>query len=468
MEATLSFLGAAQNVTGSRYLLEANGSRILIDCGLYQERNLRSRNWDPFPVPAKSIDAVLVTHAHLDHCGLLPKLVREGFGGKIHCTAATSEISRIVLMDSAHLQEEDAAYKAKRHRREGRAGKYGDVPLYTSEDAGRVMPLFSRVRYEKPIELAKGIEATFHNVGHILGASSIKITINGDGQARSVLFSGDVGRWGRPILRDPTLVKQADYVVIESTYGDREHEGATDVKEALAEVINSTHAAGGNLVIPSFALERSQDVLYQLNELLLEDRVPNLMVFMDSPMAINVTEVFERHPELYDEEMAEHVNNHNSPFEFPGLKMTRTTNESKAINHIKGTVVIVAGSGMCTGGRVKHHLANNITRPESTILFVGYQAVGTLGRIIEDGAEEVRIFGRTWPVEARIARIHGFSAHAGRSELMRWLDGPASRPRQVFVTHGEPKRAAAFAEHIRKHKGWDATVPSYKDKVKLD
>jgi len=468
MKATLSFLGAAQNVTGSRYLLEANGSRILIDCGLYQERNLRSRNWDPFPVPAKSIDAVLVTHAHLDHCGLLPKLVREGFHGKIHCTAATSEISQIVLMDSAHIQEEDAAYKAKRHRREGRAGKYGDVPLYTAEDAGRVLPLFSRVRYEKPIELAKGIEATFHNIGHILGASSIKITINGDGPARSLLFSGDVGRWGRPILRDPTLVKEADYVVIESTYGNRDHEAATDVKEALAEVINSTHAAGGNLVIPSFALERSQDVLYQLNELLLEDRVPNLMVFMDSPMAINVTEVFERHPELYDEEMTEHINNHHSPFEFPGLKMTRATNESKAINHIKGTVVIIAGSGMCTGGRVKHHLANNITRRESTILFVGYQAVGTLGRIIEDGAEEVRIFGRTWPVEARIARIHGFSAHAGRSELMQWLGGLASRPRQVFVTHGEPSRAAAFAEHIRQHKGWDVTVPSYKDKVKLD
>jgi len=264
------------------------------------------------------------------------------------------------------------------------------------------------------------------------------------------------------------MFKQADYVLIESTYGDRLHQTRGEVKDRLAEVVNATDEAGGNVVIPSFALERSQDLLYHLNELLMEKRIPEMMVFLDSPMAIRITDVFEEHPELFDEEMAEHVERHKSPFEFPGLKMTLRTSESKAINRIKGTAIIIAGSGMCTGGRVKHHLVNNISRRQCTILFVGYQAVGTLGRQIVDGAEEVRIFGRLRPVLAKIERIGGFSAHADRDELMQWLGGLKEPPRGVFVVHGESGAAQSFGRHIAAKTGWKVTVPEYKDEVTLD
>ncbi|HEX29918.1 TPA: MBL fold metallo-hydrolase, partial [Candidatus Poribacteria bacterium] len=445
MQVKLSFLGAAQNVTGSRYLLEFNGHKILVDCGLYQERELRGRNWDPFPVPPNTIDAVLLTHAHLDHSGLLPKLVREGFEGRIYCTAATSEISGIALLDSAHLQEEDAEFKRKRHKREGRKGPYPEIPLYTSEDARATFPLFHPVRYGESVQLGDGIEASFHDAGHILGSSMIKIDLSRNGWRRTILFSGDVGRWNKPILRDPTLFDEADYVLVESTYGDRLHEDPEDVEDMLADAVNLTWKAGGNVVIPSFAIERAQEVLYHLNELLLQDRIPHLMVFVDSPMAISVTEVFGHHPELFDEEMIELIRRRESPFDFPGLKMVRKVEESKAINHIRGTVIIIAGSGMCTGGRIKHHLVSNISRPESTILFVGYQAVGTLGRQIVDGAREVRILGRIHPVRARIVQINGFSGHADRDELFRWLSGLKGKPRHLFVTHGEPESAHSFA-----------------------
>jgi len=467
MQIKLEFLGAARNVTGSRYLLEANGIRLLVDCGLYQERDFRSRNWDPFPVPPDTIDAILLTHAHLDHCGLLPKLVREGFRGKIYCTAATSEISRIVLLDSAKLQEEDAEFKQRRHEREGRRGPYPEVPLYTVEDAEASFPLFSPVRYGEPVRIGDGIEATFHDAGHILGSSMIRVAVNHDGEERKIIFSGDVGRWDKPILRDPTVFDEADYILVESTYGDRLHEDAEDIDDMLSEIINSTRKAGGNIVIPSFAVERSQEVLYHLNELLIEDRIPHLIVFVDSPMAVSVTEVFEHHPELFDEEMLELIRRRESPFDFPSLKMVRTVEDSKAINYIRGTVVIIAGSGMCTGGRIKHHLVNNISRRESTILFVGYQAVGTLGRQIVDGAEEVRILGRMYPVRARVVQINGFSAHADRDELFRWLSGLRKPPRHLFVTHGEPDAARHFADFVRDRKGWEVSVPSYKDEVFL-
>jgi metallo-beta-lactamase family protein len=468
MEIKISFMGAAQNVTGSRYLLDTNGHRILVDCGLYQERDLRGRNWDPFFVPPDSIDAVLLTHAHLDHCGLLPKLVREGFQGPVYCTAATSEIAQIVLLDSAHLQEEDAEFKRRRHEREGRKGPYPVVPLYTQKDAEKTFPHFRSVQYEGKVDVGDGIEATFHDAGHILGASMIRVKVNNNGAQRTIIFSGDIGRWDKPILRDPTIFEEADYVLVESTYGDRVHEGREEIDDQLLEVINSTHKAGGNIAIPSFAVERSQEVLYHLNELLVEDRIPHLMVFVDSPMAINVTEVFEHHSELFDEEMMDLIRRRESPFDFPGLKMTRTTKESKAINHIKGTVIVIAGSGMCTGGRIKHHLVNNISRPESAVLFVGYQAVGTLGRRIVNGAKEVRILGETHPVKAKIVQIHGFSAHADRDDLYRWLSGLRTPPKHVFVTHGEPESAKHFAEFIREKAGWKTSVPTYQTEVVLN
>jgi len=366
MSIKLKFLGAAQNVTGSRHLLEVNGTRILVDCGLYQERQFKERNWEPFEVPPNSIDAVLLTHAHLDHCGLLPKLSKEGFKGKIYCTAATAEITRIILLDSAKLQQEDAEFKRKRHKREGRKGPYPEVPLYTTADAEACFPLFQTVKYKQTIQIGPGIEAIFCDAGHVLGSSVIKVKVSQNGQQRSILFSGDVGRPNRPILHDPVLVQEADYILIESTYGDRIHDEPEDITKKIAEVINSTKKAGGNIIVPSFALERSQEVLYYINELLLADEIPHLMVFLDSPMAARITKVFQKHRELYDKEMVELVQNNESPFNFPGLKITGTSQESKAINHIKGTIMVIAGSGMCTGGRIKHHLVNNITREENT------------------------------------------------------------------------------------------------------
>ncbi len=468
MKIKLSFLGAAQNVTGSRFLVEADGLRVLVDCGLYQERDLRGRNWDPFPIPPKTIDAVLLTHAHLDHCGLLPKLVREGFGGKIYCTAATAEIARIILLDSAHIQEEDAEFKRRRHEREGRKGPYPEIPLYTTADAEKCLPHFSPIKYDQPVRINKAAEAVFRNAGHILGSSIIRLKISQNGEERSILFSGDLGRRDMPIIEDPSEFQQADYVLVESTYGDRVHEKVRDVEDRLADVINATKQAGGNIVIPSFALERSQDLLYHLNELLLADRIPHLMVFLDSPMAIRVTEVFEDHPELFDDDMAERIKKHLSLFTLPGLKMTRSAGESKAINHIKGTVIIIAGSGMCTGGRIKHHLVNNITRPESTILFVGYQAVGTLGRRIAEGVKKVRIQGQEYPVKAKITSIDGFSAHADKNELFHWLSGLRRAPKKVFVVHGEADSANHFRDYVSEKTGWDVSVPEYGDEVVLE
>ena len=409
-----------------------------------------------------------MTHAHLDHSGLLPKLAREGFQGRIYCTAATAEIARIALMDSGKLQQEDAEFKQKRHEREGRKGPYPEVPLYTADDATACFPLFSPVRYGEPFQIGDGIEATLSDAGHILGSAMITINVHQDGEKRTLLFSGDVGHWNKPILRDPTLIADADYVLVESTYGDRSHGDPVAVTTQLAEVINSTVKAGGNIVVPSFAIERAQEVLYCLNRLLMEDSIPHLMVFVDSPMAVNVTEVFRHHPELFDREMTELIKQGSSPFDFPGLTMVRSVDESKAINRITGTAMIIAGSGMCTGGRVKHHLVTNISRPECTILFVGYQARGTLSRQIVDGAKEVRILGQRHRVRARVAQPNGFSAHADRDALFRWLSGLHQAPRHLFVVHGEPESARQFADSVREKMGWPTSVPAYQQQVMLE
>ena len=468
MPMKLKFLGAAQNVTGSRHLLQANGTKLLVDCGLYQERQFRQRNWEPFTVEPRSIDAVFLTHAHLDHCGLLPKLVRDGFGGRIYCTAATAEIARIILLDSAKIQAEDARYKAKRHKKERRKGRFPVKPLYTVADAEACFPRFSPVRYKQPVKVGNGIEVSFHDAGHVLGSSIIKVKASADGQQRTILFSGDIGRPRRPIVHDPALIAEADYILVESTYGDRVHGGPEDTKKMIADVINSTKEAGGNIIVPSFALERAQELLYYINELLLADAIPHLKVFLDSPMAARITRVFQKHRELFDEEMTEFVEHNESPFKFPGLNMVGTSEQSKALNHMKGTIMVIAGSGMCTGGRVKHHLVNNIANPRNTIMFVGYQAAGTLGRRIVDGEKEGRILGQKYRMKARVVRINGFSAHADRDELFKWLGGLEKPPRKVFVVHGESESAQRFGDYINQKTGWQVVVPAYQDEIVLD
>ncbi len=467
MGIKLNFFGAAQNVTGSCYLVEAGGSRILVDCGLYQERGLKERNWEAFPVPPATLNAVLLTHAHLDHCGRLPKLVKDGFKGKIYCTPATAEIAQIIMKDSAFLQEEDIKHKKARHEKQGKDSPFPYEPLYTVADVEKTVPLLTPVDYKIPVSICAGMTASFREAGHIFGSTSIKLTIEQDGASRSILFSGDVGRRNIPIINDPDPFESADYVCIESTYGDRIHGDVKNIPGELARIINETTKAGGNIVIPSFAVERTQELLYHLNALLRENRIPHLFTFVDSPMAISVTEIFKKHPELFDEDTRDLLRRGIHPCELPGLTMSRTVDQSKAINHIKGTAIIIAGSGMCTGGRIKHHLKNNISRPESTILFVGYQAVGTLGRVIQDQPTEVRIFGEMKPLRARIEKISGFSAHADRDELFQWISFLKKPPRRVFITHGEPEAANAFQKFLTEKTGWDCVVPAYRQEVVL-
>ena len=468
MSVELSFLGAAQNVTGSRYLLEHDGARTLVDCGLYQERDLRQRNWERFPVGPDSIDNLLLTHAHLDHAGFIPKLVKSGFRQTIYSTPATEEIARIAFLDYAHLQIEDADYKRRRHEREGRTGRFPEVPLYTDRDAIEATHYFKTNNYDRPITIGAKAEATFRNAGHILGSSMIEVRTAVNGAERTIIFSGDIGRWDKPILNDPAVFTEADYVVMESTYGDRVHEDGHDIDTMLEGVIRTTKRAGGNIVIPSFAIGRAQEVLFHLNRLFLAGRIPRLAVFLDSPMALEVTEVYKRHRELFDLETTALVKEGHSPFSFPGLTLASSVEESKAINRVKESCVIISGSGMCTGGRIKHHLVQNISRGESTILFVGYQAEGTLGREIVEGAREVRILGQIYPVRAKVVQIEGFSAHADKTELMRWISSLRQAPRHVFVTHGDAEAARAFADGLAREKGWNVSVPRYGDRVTLD
>jgi metallo-beta-lactamase family protein len=436
---------------------------------MYQERKYQERNWQPFPFAPQSIDAVFLTHAHLDHCGLLPKLIREGYKGQIYCTQATAEIAEIILLDAAKLQEEDAIFKRERHKREGRRGPFPEIPLYTVKDAEAVKPHFSAVEYLSCVRISSNVEGCYYEAGHVLGAAVININIRQDGKNHRVIFSGDIGEPHRPIINDPALFDEAEYIVIEATYGDRTHEEHEniDIQKQLRDCINRTISAGGNIIVPSFALERSQEMLYHLNELFLRKEIPPLPVFLDSPMAIRITEVFKHHAELFDQEMMQRLRQGNSFFNFENLRIVQTEEESRAINNVKESSIIIAGSGMVTGGRVKHHIINNITRAESTILFVGYQAEGTPGRILLDGAREIRLLGQIYPVKAHIEKIDGFSAHADRDGLLAWLSDIRVPPRCVFVTHGEEKAATSFAKVLKEKTGWTIKVPQYKDTVKL-
>ncbi|MGD9020321.1 MAG: MBL fold metallo-hydrolase [Lysobacterales bacterium] len=446
----ISFHGADRGVTGSCHLVECGGRRILIDCGLYQGgRELNEENAEEFGFDPAGIDFLLLTHAHLDHCGRIPLLSKRGFRGEIISTAATRELARLVMLDSAHLQEEEARYQSRKKARHGHASHNG-TPLYSVLDALNSTEHFGRsASYGQPLELAPGIRATFIDAGHILGSACIHLEMEEQARRRSVLFSGDLGNAERPFLRSPATPPKVDVVVMETTYGDRLHKALKPSVEELYEAINDTFKRGGNVVIPTFALERAQELLFYLREGVEQSRLPgSIQVFLDSPMAISATEIFERHPECYQPEVGQLFREGRDPFQLPGIHFTRETAESMALNRIGSGAVILAGSGMCTGGRVRHHLRHNLWRRESSVIFVGFAARGTLARQIIDGAERVHIYGEEIRVAAKIHTINGFSAHADQAELSSWHSQTGS-PERTFLVHGDEDVMQHFAARLQ-------------------
>ena len=432
------------------HLVECAGKHILIDCGLYQgSRELNEENAEEFGFDPAGIDFLLLTHAHLDHCGQIPLLSKRGFKGEIITTSATRELARLVMLDSAHLQEEEARYQSRKKARHGH-GNHSGTPLYSVLDALNSTEHFGRsASYGHPLELVPGIRATFIDAGHILGSACIHLELAEQGQHRSLLFSGDLGNAERPFLRSPATPPRADVVIMETTYGDRLHKALKPSVEELYEAINDTFQRGGNVVIPTFALERAQELLFYLREGVEQSRLPgSIQVFLDSPMAISATEIFERHPECYQPEVAELFREGRDPFQLPGVHFTRETAESMALNRIGSGAVILAGSGMCTGGRVRHHLRHNLWRRESTVIFVGFAARGTLARQIIDGAQRVRIYGEEIRVAAKIHTINGFSAHADQAELLSWHRQTGS-PGRTFLVHGDEDVMQHFASRLQ-------------------
>ena len=463
----IKFLGATHQVTGSSYLLEAAGVKILVDCGMFQERDYSHRNWAAFPVPANQIQYILLTHVHQDHSGLIPKLVKEGFAGEILLTPASKELFPIVILDSARIQQEDAAFKKKRHDKENRKGPYPEIPLYTVQDAEKCFPLMRAVPYEEFFPLNDQIKVCFHDAGHILGSAMIEVVFQDKNGPQNIIFSGDIGQWDKPLLNNPSVFDRADYVVMESTYGDRDHDKPQDIEDKLSTVVNNAVKAGGNVIIPTFAIERAQELLYYFSSLARAKKIPYIVTFLDSPMAVEVTKVFEQSKKYFDKETLDLFKTGQSPFDFPGLKLVESIEGSKAINLIKGSTIIMAGSGMISGGRIKHHLVREITRPESTLLFVGYQAVGTLGRQILDGASPVRILGQSYPVQMRLEKVDGLSAHAGMSDLHRWLNNFKSPPKHVFLTHGEEASMLSLENYLHSKSGWEVSAPAYLEEYEL-
>jgi metallo-beta-lactamase family protein len=458
----LQFLGAARQVTGSQYYLQTQGARVLIDCGMFQEREFAARNWNALPVRPRDIDAVLVTHAHIDHCGLLPRLVEEGFRGPVLATAPSVDLLELVLRDSAQIQAEDAQFKQKRHRDEGRKGKYPEKPLYTLRDVEHTIPLLQAVAYNQPVPVNSHLSVTFRDAGHILGSAMIELLVQ-----QNDVFTGDMGQPHRPFVRDPSQFTEADYIVCESTYGDRTHEEHGSIEDQLAAAILRTIEAGGKMIIPIFAIERAQEVIYYLGRLVHAGRIPHVPVYLDSPMAAEVNEIFKRHRDCFAPDAQQEISHGEPLLGFPGLTTVRSVEQSKAINHQKGSAIIMATNGMCTAGRIKHHLAQYIDRPDCMILFVGYQASGTLGRQILDGNKEVRLHGRLRQVRVQVEHIANFSGHADRGTLLGWLQHFASPPKQLFVTHGEEESSLSLAQKIRDELHWNVTVPEYQQSFEL-
>ncbi len=454
----ITFCGAAETVTGSCHLVETNGVRILLDCGLFQgPREIRERNRAGFPFDPETIDYVLLSHAHLDHVGLMPLLVKNGFHGEIVTTPPSAEIAKVILTDSAHIQVEDAAYRARKARRRGEKAR---PPLYDVGDVLDSLDAFRKpVPYEVPIVLKDGVEAVLHDAGHILGSATVELRAEG----KTVVYSGDLGNRHRPIVRDPKDPCEADTVLIESTYGDREHRTLDNSVAELREAIKTVIGRGGNLLIPSFALERTQEVLYELFLMWQKDELPKCKIFLDSPLAIATTRIFSRHPDYFDAEGKELFSNVPNPFHFPPLHCTQTTDESKRINGVSEGSIIIAGSGMCTGGRIIHHLRHNLWREEAGVIFVGYQARGTIGRQIVDGAKKVNIFGEKTAVRAQMWTVNGFSAHADQSILLDWL--AKTRAKRVFLVHGEERSLKGFEKAINEKLSIDSYIPAWKEEV---
>lgn len=462
----ISFLGAARTVTGSCFYIETDRYRFIVDCGLFQgSKEEEALNDEPFPFNPGELDFMLLTHAHIDHSGRIPKLYVDGFKGTIYATKATTELAAIMLPDSGHIQEFENEWV---NRKRERAGLPPVKPIYTQEDAVNCIKLFQSVRYFEEIQINDQIRVRFNDAGHILGSSIIELWVNEDGKEVKLVFTGDVGNNDMPILRDPTIIESADYLVIESTYGNRTHMNVENKVERFVEIITSTMEKGGNIIIPSFAVGRTQEILYEifkhreeygdiLNQLL------EIPVFVDSPLAISATMVFRNNLDCYDEEARSYIANGSNPLDFPGLHFTQTADESKALNVSDGSKIIISASGMCDAGRIKHHLKHNLWRKDSSVVFVGYQAGGTLGRRLVDGAKKVRIFGEEITVNARVEMIEGFSGHADRDGLLRWISKFSSKPRKIFLIHGEDEAIDSFAGLIGENLNIDTCIPNYGD-----
>jgi metallo-beta-lactamase family protein len=466
--ATLSFWGGVGTVTGSKYLIEGERGRVLVDCGLFQGlRELREKNWEDPPFDVESLDAVIITHAHIDHTGYLPRLVALGFKKPVYCSGGTSDLLKLLLPDSGRLQEEEAEYR----NRKGLTRHSPALPLYTEDEARAALKLIRPCKINGELtEVAPGIKAGFHVAGHILGSSLVLVEVEGagaDGAGRRVLFSGDLGHYDQPIIKDPDPPPACDYMLVESTYGDRLHD-AEDPKVALARVINEAVDRGGPILFPAFAIGRTQELIYHIRELEDEKRIPVLPVRVDSPMAAAATQIYSQRKEEHDEEYVSVLAGKRHPLRTHSMVTASSREESMRLNDEKGTRIIISASGMMTGGRVMHHARRILPDDRATVVFVGYQAAGTTGRRIVDGEREVRIMKSNVPVRCRVERIGGLSAHADWQEVLRWLAPMPAPPRRSFTTHGEPEAAEAMAGHIRERFGWRVDAPGYGETVELE
>lgn len=473
----LTFLGAAREVTGSSYLVEADGVRFLVDCGMFQGgRETREKNQRAFSFDPRTIDFVILTHAHIDHSGLLPRLVAMGFRGIIHATRATCDLLAVMLPDSAHIQEKEAEYanldrfrRGMEKRERGRGASRDIAPLYTVAQANASLKQLNRVDYDLEIAPHPQVRCTFRDAGHILGSAIVEVWVSVGNRRTKIVFSGDLGQPARPLLQDPTHIHDADYLLVESTYGNRDHKSMQATEDELVAVINDTiERKGGNVVVPAFAVGRTQEMLYLLADLTRQGRIPKLTVFVDSPMATAATEITYKHMALLDDETHELMGRQGGAQHFRQLNFVEDVEESKSLDRIKGGAVIISASGMCEAGRIKFHLRANLPRRESSVLITGFQAAGTFGRRLVDGAKRVRLLGEDIPVRADLHTLGGLSAHADRSALLAWLGHFRSAPRRVFVVHGEEVVANSFAEDLRRQFGWDAQAPAPGQSVVLD